>query len=160
MFKLENKSVCFTGHRKIRKKDTEIENNLYKIIEDLIHKGFLYFYAGGAKGFDALASKTVIKLKEKYTNIKLILVLPFYNQYEKENNWTIEEINEYNNLKNSAHKIIYTQETYSAGCYYKRNRFLIDHSDICLCYKYKNSGGTSYTINYAENQNLKIINII
>ena len=63
----KNKSVCFTGHRKIRKKDTLLEYNLYKNIENLIMKGFIYFYAGGAKGFDALASKAVIKLKEKYS---------------------------------------------------------------------------------------------
>ena len=155
----KNNSVCFTGHRKIRKKDTLLEDNLYKNIEDLITKGFIYFYAGGAKGFDALASKTVIKLKEKYSYIQLILVLPFHNQFKKENDWSFDEIKEYEDLKKQALKVIHIQEEYSIGCYYRRNMRLVDLSSVCVCYEYKNHGGTAYTVEYAGRQGLKIVRI-
>jgi len=136
-----------------------LENILYENIEKLILQGFVCFYAGGARGFDTLAAKTVLKLKEKYCYIQLMLVLPFYNQFEKEKNWSPKEIEEYDRLKRQAYEVIHIQQDYSSGCYYKRNRFLVDFSSVCLCYRYKNYGGTAYTVKYAKSKYLKIINL-
>lgn len=157
---LKEKTVCFTGHREIRAKDTNLYNTLYKTLENLILQGFLYFGAGGARGFDAMAAEVVLALKEKYPQIHLILVLPFKNQYKRENRWSSEEIQQYHDLKAKASKVVHTQETYSSGCYYKRNRHLVDFSSVCVCYQYQESGGTAYTTKYAREKGIKIINII
>ena len=45
------------------------------------------------------------------------------------------------------------------GCMYKRNRHLVDHSGICVCYLTKDSGGTAYTVRYARTHGLEIINL-
>ncbi len=154
------KTACFTGHRDIKGDRDLLFLNVYNAVEKLIKSGYIYFGAGGARGFDALASEAVLKLKEKYSNIHLILVLPFINQYEKEKGWSREEIYEHKNIKEKASKVVYVQRIYSKGCYYKRNRHLVDFSSVCLCYLYKMYGGTFYTVKYAKKRSLVIINCI
>ena len=46
----------------------------------LIKNGYSYFGAGGALGFDTIATQTVLHLKERYPHTKLILVLPCIDQ--------------------------------------------------------------------------------
>ena len=36
------------------------------------------FIDGGALGFDTIAAETVIEMREKYQNIKLVMYLPCY----------------------------------------------------------------------------------
>ena len=154
----KEKTVCFTGHREIKENYNILFSKVYYVVENLIKNGYLYFGSGGARGFDILASEVVLKLKKKYPNIHLILVLPFINQYEKEKGWSKEEIYKHKNIKKQASKIVYTQKAYSAGCYYKRNRHLVDFSSVCVYYMYKATGGTVYTLRYAIKEGLTIIN--
>ena len=42
---------------------------------------------------------------------------------------------------------------------FKRNRYLVDHSSLCICYLTRQTGGTAYTFNYAKNKGIEIINI-
>lgn len=155
----KEKTACFTGHRELREPFEFIYNRTLKIVETLIQKGYRYFGAGGARGFDALAAEVVIALKKKYPHIHLILVLPFHKQYEHEKNWSHNEITQHEKHKKMASKVVYTQEVYSSGCYYKRNRHLVDFSSICIAYQYKSTGGTAYTTKYARDIGVKIIEI-
>ena len=152
------KTACFTGHRDIKENYNVLFLRVYAIVENLIKNGYLYFGSGGARGFDALASEVILNLKKKYPNIHLILVLPFLNQYEKENGWSKEEIYKYKNIKKQASKVVYIQKSYSSGCYYKRNRHLVDFASVCICYMYKTTGGAAYTVHYAVKKGLIIIN--
>ena len=71
------KSVCFTGHRNLRNDSRIISDFLYNILDRLIsEKGITDYYSGGAVGFDTIAAFCVIKLKEKYPQVRLHLVLP------------------------------------------------------------------------------------
>lgn len=156
---LRNHTVCFTGHREIRHE--KCENILRETIENLINKGFRFFGAGGARGFDSLAEKVVLDLKrEKYPQIHLILVLPFENQYEHEKGWSAAEIEFYHYAKAKASKVVHINPTYESGIYYKRNRHLVDHSSVCIAYQYKNTGGTAYTTNYANKKGLHILHLL
>ncbi len=155
----KEKTVCFTGHRLLKENQDILFSTVYNTVELLIKDGYLYFCTGGARGFDALAAEVVLCLKAKYPNIHLILVLPFQNHYEHEKTWNNTEIEQLETHKNKASRVIYTQEAYSRGCYYKRDRQLVDHSSVCIAYQYKNSGGTAYTTKYAIENGLKVINI-
>ncbi len=73
-------SCCFTEHRIISTdKITALTVILEQEIEKLISKGVKYFYCGGALGFDTLAAKTILKLKNKY-DVQLIIVVPHSRQ--------------------------------------------------------------------------------
>lgn len=122
----------------------------------LIENGYRCFCAGGALGFDTIAAKAVLHMKEQYPHIKLILVLPCLTQSKS---WDIEDQVTYENIKRKADKVVYTSEAYVRGCMHKRNRRLVDNSSICICYLDKPSGGTAYTVDYAKKHGRFVINI-
>ena len=151
------RTVCFTGHRKIPAEDIKsIEKQLDRIIKKLYRKGVIFYGAGGSYGFDMLAEKAVIRARNRHNEIKLILVLPCKNQ---EKYWTEDNKTAFAEIKNQADKIVYTSEIYSKDCMHKRNRHLVNFSGYCIAYLNKNSGGTAYTVNYARQNGLKIVNL-
>ena len=153
-----SETACFTGHRAIRKKDTlTLPETLRVTVKGLIQAGYTRFLTGGARGFDTLAAMTVLRCQAEHPEIKLILVLPFPNQYERETGWTEAEIAEYQAMKEAAAEVICLRQSYGRGCYHERNRFLVDSSSVCVAYQCRPSGGTAYTVRYAIEQGLQII---
>ena len=154
---MRKQTVCFTGHRKIPpERLSVVARRLRETIIKLIEDGYLYFGAGGALGFDTLAAQTVLELKTIYPQIKLILVLPCLSQTK---GWSARDIEIYEDIKLKADKVVYTSQEYIKGCMHKRNRHLVDNSNTCICYLTEKSGGTAYTVDYARNNNLTIINL-
>jgi uncharacterized phage-like protein YoqJ len=154
---MKEKTACFTGHRTIPMlKKWKIEKKLKETLEALIDNGYCYFGAGGALGFDTIAAQTVLGLKKKHPEIKLILVLPCKNQTR---GWEEKDVSVYEIIIEQADKVVYTQEHYDRGCMFKRNRHLVDNSSVCVAYLTEEKGGTAYTVNYANQKGVKVINI-
>ena len=154
---MKEKTVCFTGHRTIPMlKKWKIEKKLKETLEALIDNGYCYFGAGGALGFDTIAAQTVLGLKKKHPEIKLILVLPCKNQTR---GWEEKDVSVYESIIEQADKVVYTQEHYDRGCMFKRNRHLVDNSSVCVAYLTEEKGGTAYTVNYENQKGVKVINI-
>ncbi len=156
---LRKKTACFTGHREIYEPLSNVERRLTKTVEALIQKGYRYFGAGGARGFDALASEVVLNLKASHPQIHLILVLPFDEQHTHERNWTRAEIEQYRRLKERASKVVTLAAEYHFGVYYRRNRHLVDNFSVCVAYMTRANSGTGYTVNYAKAKGLEVVNI-
>ena len=156
MRSIKEQTCCFTGHREITLPVETIQYNLEKQLKELISFGVIYYGAGGALGFDTIAALTVIKLRQIYPQIKLIMVLPCKEQTK---GWNSNDIGIYNYILNQADKVVYTSENYYPGCMHKRNRHLVDNSSHCICYLEKNTGGTAYTVNYAKEKGLTIYNV-
>lgn len=153
---MKEKTCCFTGHRKITDNTVEITSSLKTELIKLIENGYTYFGTGGALGFDFLAAETVLELRKTYPYIKLILVLPCHTQTKY---WVKNDIERYEKIKKQADKVKYISQNYYNGCMQERNRHLVNHSSVCICYKRKNYGGTAYTVDYAEKSGLEIIRI-
>ena len=93
---MKQKTCCFTGHRDIPLGDYQlIFDKTEETVERLIKKGYLYFGAGGALGFDTIAALAVLKIKEHYPDIRLILVLPCRFQTR---GWASEDVKIYENI--------------------------------------------------------------
>lgn len=154
---MKETTCCFTGHRVIRKKYIpQLKEAVRENITKLINCGITDFIAGGAIGFDMLAEFEVIKLREDYPHIKLILAIPFrYQDYK----WNDDEKIRYKIIKDCADEIVYVSEIEELRCYSKRNKYMVDRSSICICYLCKAQGGTASTEKYAKSKNLKIINV-
>lgn len=152
-----NKTCCFTGHREIPAKDLAgVRDRLEQTIINLYEQGVVYYGAGGALGFDTLAAETVLRLRESYPKLRLILVLPCKDQTR---NWKEKDVAKYEGIRRMADKVVYTGETYTRGCMHTRNRHLVDWSSVCVCYQTKGCGGTAYTVEYAKENGLSVINM-
>ena len=155
---MKEKTVCFTGHRKIPSNEISIVYAiLRKTLIGCIEEGYCYFCAGGALGFDTIAALTVLELKQQYPQIELILILPCFEQTR---GWNDADIEKYEWIKSKADKVVYTADHYFCGCMQKRNRHLVDNSSLCICYLKESQGGTAYTVDYAKKQKLKITNVV
>ena len=154
---MKEKTCCFTGHREIEDADKDtLKAALDAAIRDLIARGYRYFGAGGALGFDTLAASAVLSLKKEYPDIALILVLPCPNQTRY---WKSEDVAAYEEIMRRADKCVYTSDHYFNGCMQRRNRYLVDHSSACIAYLRRESGGTAYTVEYAKAQGVAVKNI-
>lgn len=155
---MREQTCCFSGHRELPTglKQWLLTKRLEKTVIEQIENGVRFFGSGVALGFDTLAAKAVLKLREKYPAIKLILVLPCPTQAQR---WSAEDVEEYELIKVQADKVVYTSQEYTKDCIFKRNRHLVDNSSVCICYLTKDSGGTAYTVRYAQNKGLRIFNL-
>ena len=73
---MEGKSCFFIGHRDA---DERLLPRLELVVDRLIQEdGVRYFYVGGYGGFDRLAAAAVRRMKQKYPDITLMLVLPYH----------------------------------------------------------------------------------
>lgn len=158
-----SRSACFTGHRDIAEKKEELSDRLYCLLEHLVsEKEVTDFYAGGAVGFDALASLSVIKLRNEYPQVKLHLVLPcpFEEQSAK---WTEAQKEEYGYIVSLADTKEITSEHLSNNAMKVRNTRLVElATDCCICYwnvKDKRSG-TGQTVRMAQNKGIEVINLL
>lgn len=153
--KMRAQTCCFTGHREIFNGDeARLEKWLEETISELyLYNGVRYFGSGGAIGFDILAAEVVLRLMRKYSEIKLILVLPcpLHDKF-----WNKEWKQRFARIAKQASKIVYTSDHYHNHCMYVRNQHLVDHSDWCIAYFRKNYGGTAYTVSYAKEKQCKV----
>lgn len=108
--------------------------------------------AGGAIGFDTWLAEVAIELK-----IPLSLYLPFPSQGD---NWPKSSKDKYLAIKKEANKITFAGSEYNKTCFTKRDRDMVDDCDILfsLLSPEANSGGTYYTVSYAEKKNKTVIN--
>lgn len=154
---LRAKTCCFTGHRSLSHEEKlKVAVRLREIIAEQIKAGVVFYGAGGALGFDTLAAQTVLDMKKEYPQLRLILVLPCEDQTR---GWRSEDIAVYEDIKQRSDKVVYVSREYTPDCMHKRNRHLVDHSGICICYLTRSSGGTAYTVDYAWRKRLHVINI-
>ena len=151
-------ACCFTGHREIATGDVDgIWERLKHEIERLYtQNGITIFYAGGATGFDALASKAVIECRVVHPSIRLVIVMP---HKEQTNRWSMEEKTQHEHIKCSADEVICLAEHYYRGCMQRRNRHMVERSSVCICYLTQDTGGTAYTVRYARKRGLSVINL-
>jgi len=150
-------TCCFTGHRVIPDGVYfDLEARLEQTLRSLIESGVRYFGAGGALGFDTLAAETVLRLRYEYPFIKLIMVLPYAGQAA---GWDDYDRDRYEDILHRADKIVYIGKDYTPWCFSSRNRHLVDHSQVCVCYFTGEKGGTASTVSYAEKKGLRVVNI-
>lgn len=155
--KMKELTCCFTGHRVLPMEGRErIRERLEAAITGLIQRGYHIFCAGGALGFDTMAAQTVLRLKAAYPQIRLCLFLPCKDQTRR---WSEEDCVVYNAILAQADEVRYVSERYFSGCMQKRNRALVDASSVCVCCLTEETGGTAYTVKYAQRKGLEIINI-
>lgn len=159
-------SCCFTGHRPVglpckgdeRSREMDaLKHVLLEVVRQAVDVGVTTFLTGGAEGFDTLAAEAVLAWKRFEPAIQLHLVLPNHTPAEGR---APEEILRFEKIAQSADKIYYASAcSTSARALLQRNRMLVEHADCCIAYQRKAAGGTLYTVNYAMNFGIPVLNL-
>lgn len=151
------KVCCFTGHRKIPPGlENPLREQLKNQIEAFYAQGVTTFLVGGALGFDTLAAETVLACRGICPSLRLVIVAPHQRQAD---HWGPSDKEKYLRIAQAADEFICLADHYFQGCMQQRNRYLVDHSEACICYLAQPTGGTAYTVRYAEKQGLQIFNL-
>lgn len=153
----ERNTISFTGHREFSHSPDIIEQLVEDIVLTYIERGYDTFLCGMAVGFDLLAGKVVLKLKEQFNDIKLVLCIPCDNQ---DNRYSFNDKKLYRFLLQKADDARYVSREYSVGCMLKRDRFMVDNSNLVIAYQVSYTGGTAYTTSYARQCCKKVVNIV
>ncbi len=148
--------VCFTGHREIDARTrTALNKILKREILRLIDRGADCFRAGGALGFDTLASLSVLSVKRRHPHIRLELILPCPTQADL---WSREDREIYKKILSRADSVSYVSPFYYNGVLLRRNDRLVENADVCVAYLTSSHGGTAYTYVQALRNSLEVIN--
>ena len=148
-------TVCFFGHRYIER-GTEIENRLDKLLHDLItQKEYVDFLIGRDGDFDLLASAAIKRAIRSYSygNTHFTLILPYMKAEYRDNE------KEYLDYYDEVDVCYESSIAHPKAAIQIRNRSMVDHSDLVVCYVQHKSGGAYRTLQYAEKQRKRIINI-
>ena len=154
---VQERTVCFTGHRQISAQHMMALPVLLKAeIARQAERGAVHFRAGGAIGFDTLAALCVLEQKKQYPHIKLDLLLPCRDQDAA---WSEQDRSAYRFVLQHADSVVYVRECYSEGCMLERDRRLVQGSDVCIAFLTKSKGGTAYTAAQALKGGLEFVNL-
>ena len=149
----EKEICCFTGKRKIPQNNLKaVEDYLKNEVKRAISEGYKVFLSGFAEGVDLLAAKIISEEKQENAEIKLIAMLPYASRGKA------KEIQE---LLKECEEICVISEKNTRDCYYKRNRAMIDRASLVIAVTDQEAtGGTGYTIRYAEKSGKNIRKMI
>lgn len=147
----------YTGHRPSKLNGYKAEENkdliwrIHDATVDFIEtKGVDTFITGMALGVDMWSARVVLKLKEKYPNLKLICAIPCKNHSSK---WNKVDQDMYNEILDKADQVVnVSEEEYAPYLMQKRNEWMTNRSQYVIGVWDGTSGGTANCIKYAEKQ--------
>ncbi len=154
---MENGFCAFSGHRSLPREEVpRLRELLFRTIEEQAAAGCSGFLCGGALGFDTLAAEAVLSVRARCPEITLTLALPCPGQHLR---WSTGAQLRFTEILERADEVVYVSPEYHRYCMLQRNRFLVDHSGLLICYLTQERGGTAYTVSYALKQGVPVLNL-
>ena len=150
---------CFTGHRPFKLGITEEEAKilLEAAADEAIKDGYTEFFSGMAEGIDVWAAEIIIKKKAEYPDIKLICVLPYASTGERR---SYEKRIKFDSIIKNADEVVVISPKYTPYCFFERNKYMTDRSERLIAAFNGAAGGTKYTVDYALEKGLEVVNIL
>ena len=139
-------TCIFFGHSECYGLDKAV---LRAAIEELISQGVTEFLVGNHGGYDGMVFSCLQDLSKEYPEISYSVALAYLPTHK-------EEFDIY-------HGHSFYPEGQEIGpakfAIERRNRYLIESSDICLCYINRSFGGAYKFARMAKNRGLQVINL-
>lgn len=155
-----SKICCFTGHRNLPAPDSEemiaLRDDLRLAMLDALNTGHTRFIAGGATGFDMLASEMVLLLKKELPYLSLTIYVPHPKQ---DASFSEADKYRYRFITEQADKVYLLNDHYYVGCMRDRNEQMVERSDLCIAYVRKSRSGAAQTMRMAEAKGIPVIRI-
>lgn len=133
----------------------KFKSDLKQVLIAAINYGLTTFLTGMAEGFDMIATEILLELRETY-KIRIIAVIPCLDQEIK---WKPEQQARYRKIIEQCDDKIILSKQYTQTCMNDRNKYMVEHSSVCIAYWNGKPSGTGNTIGFAEENGLKIINL-
>ncbi len=149
------KTVAFTGRRPEKLPFPEdpchagygtFRASEARVIRELYDRGYTRFISGMARGFDMWTAEDVLALRDRCPGIALVCALPFPGQAS---GWSEFDRARWQRVLDRADEVITVSPAYTSGCFYVRNRYMVDQADLVLGAYTDLSGGTGQTVRYA-----------
>ena len=141
----ECKSCFFIGHREV---DDRLLPRLELVIDRLIREeGVRYFYVGGYGDFDRVAAAAVRRMKQKYPDITLMLVLPYH---------PAERPTEAPDGFDGTYHPDGLESTPKRYAIVRANRIMVDTCDWLICYVRRGAGNSRKLLEYAQRRKRQI----
>lgn len=141
---MEGKSCFFIGHRDA---DERLLPRLELVIDRLIREeNVRYFYVGGYGGFDRVAAAAVRRMKQKYPDITLMLVLPYH---------PAERPTEAPDGFDGTYHPDSLESTPKRYAIVRANRIMVDACDWLICYVRHGAGNSRKLLEYAQRRAAK-----
>ena len=155
---MKSKCCCFTGHRKLPEgQRAEIMAKTEAEVRKLLSGGINRFLVGGAVGYDMEVAKLLFRLKNECPDIRVVLIYPFDGYSDR---WNDAQKAEYAELLPQYDEAIRASERSGRDAYLLWNRLLVDGASVCIAYCHKQRSGTAYTVKYAKEWGLDVVNVV
>lgn len=144
-------TVSFFGHSNFLG-DKSYEDKMLSIIEDSVGGGEVSFLLGNYGAFDNFAYECCKKYKYKHQSATLVFVTPYISEgYRSRLEHAAADYDAiaYPPIENRPYKF----------AIHYRNRYIVDNSDLVICYLTKHYGGAYEAVKYALGRGRKVINM-
>ena len=161
-------NVCFSGHRPNKLPNqgdlsqsamNAVYHDLLRAIDKAVANGKSNFIHGMMAGFDIIAAEAVLEIKKKHPHIRLISVLPFIENFFTTKEWYGDWAKRAAEVYKHSDCGVCLAKSYYPHVYYDRNKWMIEHSSLLICYQSTDRGGTAYTVTGAERMGVPVINL-
>ena len=145
---MEGKSCFFIGHR-------EATSELLPILkqtgaEHISEYGVTEFIVGGYGGFDHLAAKAVISLKQQYPRIALSLLIPYH---------PVERPIETPPGFDSTYYPPGMEKVPRKLAIVRANRYMVENVDYLIAYAWHPASNARNLVEYAEKRKVEVTNL-
>ena len=155
-------TCCFSGHRPMklpwgmRESDPRCLSArawIAQQLEELYREGYRRFLCGMAIGCDTYFADAVLDLKERCPDVRLEAAVPCSDQASR---WNRVQQEKYRQLLSQCDRVKTFQDSYSADCMQRRNRYMVDESSALVACFDGRPGGTMSTLAYAMREGLEV----
>ena len=147
----KDKVCCFTGSRpeKLTRTPEECKRLLVRAIMDSYEQGYRIYISGMADGVDYWAAMAVLTMRCFYPEVRLVTALPFPDRRKR----GMDDLNTM--IYALADLNVEVSESYWAGAYDKRNKWMVDHSGRLIALMDDQNSGSGRTLRYAQKRGLE-----
>lgn len=156
-------TCAFTGHRPQRLPWGTNESDprcqalkalLAAAVERAAALGCRTFLCGMALGCDTYFAEAVLAYQKRNPSVELIAVVPCADQADR---WNQKDRSRYASLLARCGRVQILEPSYSQGCMSRRNRAMVDQSQVLITVFDGAPGGTAGTVKYAREKGLALL---
>ncbi len=156
-------TCAFTGHRSQRlpwgSNETDprcqaLKTLLSAAVAQASGMGCRTFLCGMALGCDTYFAEAVLTYKELEPSVELTAIIPCADQADR---WSEKDRRRYEGLLARCDRVQILEPSYSRGCMARRNRAMVDQSQVLISVFDGAPGGTAGTVQYAREKGLTLL---